>query len=199
MSSAPVASARPTRRTLLSLIAGFVAFIAGTTAMLPWQSRPPDEVAVVVALPVIWLFVSVVIIVYALDTVLAVAIQRYYKRGQVTLKGDIYHVQLELTLTAFWQGALNAFPFAALSLAALTVVGLCYASEIRWALPVIMQATVGLLIGTGGAFVFGWIRGILRRRGARGRVGRFMPAPWALRILHLLWSMGVARGARRFS
>src|SRR3989442_12765114 len=119
-------------------------FLTAFTTLLPWQTRPPDEIAVAVAVPIIAVISSVVILVYVLDTIFFVAILRIAKKTG-TRDGDVFQVPpIELRGTFSLQAVFLTFLFAPFCLAFFIMVALLQATGVEWALARIKIMTARL-------------------------------------------------------
>ncbi len=181
------------RRFIVAIIAGLILYLIAFVASLPWQTRPSDEIAVVVALPIIAVISAVEILVYVLDTILIVTLQRIIKRTGTRVGNTLQVPPIELKGTFSGRAVLLTILFATFCLAFLITVALLHATGIEWALPTKKVVGISVLVVTGLAYLYGWVWGALDRQ-ARGQPEVFL----AYRIaVTLLWSLGLARGAGR--
>ena len=181
-----VPTAQRKARNPAVILLGLALYAVGLTAVLPWRSHPPDEVAVVIAAPVISTLVAVTILVYALDTWLVFMVIRLH------MKQRSHKLQAQLQFTAFREGILNSVPFATISFAFLLTTGAYAVTDIEWALPLMKFITLVSLVWTGLAFIYGWARGVSDRAAQRMASGAiFLRYHGALTLLQ---SVGIATG-----
>ncbi len=181
------------RRFVVAIIAGLIFYLIAFVASLPWQTRPPDEIAVIVAVPIIAVISAVEILVYVLDTILIVTLQRIIKRTGTRVGNALQVPSIEFRGTFSGRAVLFTILFATFCLAFLITVALLHATGIEWALPTKKVVAVSVLIVTGLAFLYGWVWGALDRQ-ARGQPEVLL----AYRIaVTLLWRLGMAREVGR--